>query len=276
MRAAESINLGVFLFFTVLAVYRPLAASRRARAIAIGAAGVGLILAVHYASRLLPPLVVSVIRDWLPSPLLLMVYWLAGQFFVRPSEGLQSRLLHLDRKLAGPLFPWLARRRSGNWIVAYLELAYLSCYALVPMGLGTLYILHRGACADRFWATVLPPTYICYVMFPFLQTLPPRILEAARDDTSRGNKVRALNLWILHHGSIHANTFPSAHVAASVATALALFHVAPSIAFLFLWIAISIACGAVIGRYHYALDVLLGAGLAIAVFVLEWLVMAPS
>ncbi len=275
MRAAESVNLGVFLFFIGLALLRPLPHSRRARAVAIGAAGAGLIMAAHYAGRLLPPLSVSVIRDWLPSPLLLMVYWQAGQFFVRPREGLQSRLLQLDRRLVGLLFPWLAHSASGKWIVSYFELAYLSCYALVPLGLGALYILHRGAYADRFWVTVLPPTYFCYAMFPFLQTLPPRALEVPREDAWQSSNVRSLNLWILERGSIHANTFPSAHVAASVATALALFHVSPTIACLFLWIAVSIACGAVIGRYHYAADVLLGAASAAGVFVLEKILSSP-
>ncbi len=276
MRAAEFINLVVFLFLAGLALLRPLPAFQRTRAIAIGAAGIALTLAARYAGRFLPPLATSVMRDWLPSPLLLMVYWQAGQFFVLPREGLQSHLLQLDRKLVIPLLPWLARRRLGNWIATYLELAYLSCYALVPMGLGALYILHKGANADRFWAAVLPPTYFCYVIFPFIQTLPPRILESPREDVWRDSKVRSLNLWILHHGSIHANTFPSAHVAASMATALALFHVAPLIALLFLWIAVSIACGAVTGRYHYAADVLLGAALAAGVFVIERLCLAQN
>ncbi len=274
MRAAETINLGVFFFLIGLAALRPLPASRRARAIGIGVAGAGAIWAAQYAGRLFPPLAASVIRDWLPSPLLLMIYWQAGQFFVRPREDLQSRLLQLDRRLLVPVLHWLARGRAGAWFVTYLEFAYLFCYLLVPSGLGALYVLHRGAYADRFWAVVLPPTYFCYIMVPFIQTLPPRMLEAPRNDTLRGGKVRSLNLLILKHGSIHANTLPSAHVAASVAAALALFHVAPGIAVLFLCIAISIGCGAAIGRYHYSADVLLGGALAVGSFVLESLLIA--
>ncbi len=268
MRTAESINLVVFIFLIGLAVVRPLPASRRVRAIATGLAGVGLILAARYSSRLLPPLASSVIRDWLPSPLLLMIYWQAGQFFVQPHEGIQSRLLELDRMFVDPILLRLSRGRAGRWILTYLEFAYLFCYLLVPSGIGVLYILHMGAYADRFWTAVLPPTYLCYVMVPFIQTLPPRVLEAPEKDARRRDKVRSLNLWILQHGSIHANTFPSAHVAASVATALALFHADPVTAFVFLCIAISIACGAVAGRYHYAADVLLGGSFAAGYFVL--------
>ena len=269
MRTAESITLAAFLLLMGLSALRPLPAGRRARVVAIGSGGLTLIWAAYHAGRFLPPLAASVVRDWLPSPLLLVVYWQAGQFFVQPSEGLQSRLLRLDRKLVGPLLRWLGGGPARAWIAAYLELAYLFCYPLVPLGLAALYLLHRGAYADRLWAAVLPPTFVCYVLVPFLQTLPPRSVEAPREATAGSGKVRSLNLWILRHASIHANVFPSAHVAASVATALALFPVAPWLALLFLCAAVSIAFGAVIGRYHYAADALAGAALALGVFLLE-------
>jgi hypothetical protein len=262
MRAAEYINGAFFLFLIGLALLRSLPAPRRAKVFAIGAVGIGLICAGYYAGRLLPGLAASVLRDWLPAILLLMVYWQAGQFFLVPGEELQRRLLRLDQKLLGPLLSRLGRGRAGRWVVTYLELAYLLCYVLVPMGLGALYILHMRAYADRFWTVVLPPTCFCYVMVPFLPTLPPRMLEDPREGPWRSNRVRSLNLWILRYGSIHANTLPSAHVASSVASALALFQFSPGTAFLFLWVALSIACGAAVGRYHYAADVILGVVLA--------------
>jgi membrane-associated phospholipid phosphatase len=71
--------------------------------------------------------------------------------------------------------------------------------------------------------------------------------------------VRAFNLWILQRGSIQANTLPSAPVAISAACALSLLRFGPLWAgALFLWIAVSIALGAVFGRYHYTLDAILG------------------
>jgi membrane-associated phospholipid phosphatase len=71
--------------------------------------------------------------------------------------------------------------------------------------------------------------------------------------------VRAFNLWILQRGSIQANTLPSAHVAITGACALSLLRLGPLWAgVIFLWIAVSIALGAVSGRYHYALDAILG------------------
>ena len=50
------------------------------------------------------------------------------------------------------------------------------------------------------------------------------------------------------------------------AVSLVLLHYAPVLGFIFLFISIWISLGAVIGRYHYALDVLAGAATAVIVF----------
>jgi hypothetical protein len=140
---------------------------------------------------------------------------------------------------------------------------------LVPFGLGVLYLMRMGRHADQFWATVLPSAYLCYLMLPFIQTLPPRMLEGELTPWVARGKLRRLNLWILRHASIQGNTFPSAHVAATVAASLALLRLVPWAGAVFLGMSISIAAGAVGGRYHYATDALLGATLAIAVLLLE-------
>jgi membrane-associated phospholipid phosphatase len=76
-------------------------------------------------------------------------------------------------------------------------------------------------------------------------------------------------LGVLRRASIHANTFPSAHVAASLAAALAVLRHQPGAGVVFLWIAASIAAGAVLRRYHFALDVVAGAFVAFASLALS-------
>jgi membrane-associated phospholipid phosphatase len=51
-----------------------------------------------------------------------------------------------------------------------------------------------------------------------------------------------------------------------VAASLVLLHFLPVVGLVFLFVSIWIALGAVIGRYHYALDVLLGAATALGAF----------
>jgi len=270
MRIAEWINTLFFSFLVGLAWLRPqpFSRSRRFRITAIGAGVLILLLAEQFLHLLLPPLWVAVVRDWLPAPVLLMAYWQAGQFFTNANREFQEKLNGLDRRLF-PIARWFAgERKIQTWCGVYFELAYLLCYPLVPFGLGLLYLLRMGRYADEFWAAVLLPTYICYVMVPFLPTLPPRMLAGGEAFGKPATSLRSLNLWVLRHASIQANTFPSAHVAATVAVGLELLCRVPLAGVAFLWVAVSIAIGAVMGRYHYAADVLLGAGLAMGGFLL--------
>jgi membrane-associated phospholipid phosphatase len=272
LRVAEWINLFAFSSFIILAWRRRyLDRPRRRKIEAIGAAGLAATLFValvlpHFVS----PLAASVSRDWLPYPLLLLFYWQGGQFVTRADIWFEARLERLDRKLVTPLLEWCAANRLGFWFLGCLELAYLFCYATMPFGLAALYLLHKGRDTDHFWTVVVLAAYGSYGMLPFIQLRPPRMLGEKWSALVPSSKVRAFNLWVLRHASIHANTFPSGHVASSLACALILLRLAPLwVGLIFLLLAIGIALGAVAGRYHYAADAILGALLAAIVFLIE-------
>ncbi|HTS60673.1 MAG TPA: phosphatase PAP2 family protein [Candidatus Acidoferrales bacterium] len=268
MRAAERIHVVVFSFLVVLAWLR-LLPPRRLKVTAIGIAALAVTLFSAYElPLLLAPLPVSVIRDWLPASLVLLVYWQAGEFFAGPNQPFQDRLERLDEHIAGPLLRWVARRRARTWIAAALELAYVLCYPMIPMSMGTLYVLRAARNADYFWTVVLIATYSSYCLLPFLQSLPPRMFKEPWLTPLPHNPIRALNLYLLRHASIHANTFPSAHVAASAAAALVILPLAPwPIGALFAAIATGIAFGTFAGRYHYAADSITGVAVALLVFL---------
>ncbi len=272
MRTAEWINLTFFCLLAGLALLIRLQPAKRIAILSIGALGTGFVVASQFLDHFFSPLIASIVRDWLPAPLILAAYHQGGQFFSVPMESLQSRLLRLDQRLFASLGRSLGMNEVPNPVRAYLEIAYLFCYPMVPMGVGVLYLAHMRQCTDEFWTIVLPPTYLCYAMIPFLPTQPPWALSAELGTGSSRNPLRAANFFILRHLSISSNTFPSAHVAASVATALALLEFVPFAGFIFLWIAVSIAISTVTGRYHYALDAVTGAALAAATFALTILV----
>jgi membrane-associated phospholipid phosphatase len=267
-RAAEWINLLFFCLVGGIALMVPLQRTRRVAILLIGGFGVALVVAAQFLGRFLSPLAASVVRDWLPAPMILLAYHQGGQFFSQPRESLQSGLLRFDRWLLTFLGRSLGMSEVPRLVRVYFETAYFFCYPLVPMGVGVLYVTHMRGHTDEFWAIVLPPTYLCYAMIPFLPTLPPWALNGNQDARGGADGVRAVNFFILRHLSIKANTFPSAHVAASIATALALLDFVPIAGLIFLWIAISIAISTVTGRYHYALDAVAGAALAVATFML--------
>lgn len=268
MRNAEWIHLVVFPFLMVLALTMRLPLARRLRALLTGAVGLAVTLVCTRLPEVLPPLAASVVRDWAPAPLMLLVYWQAGQFFVKIQEGFQQKLARMDEWLVAPLLLALQRRKGGRRILGYLEVAYLFCYPMIPFSVATIYLLRMGSETDRYWSTVLPPTYLCYVMVPFAQMLPPRSIDERWRGGLAGGSVKDLNLLILRNASIHANTFPSAHVAASISSGLALMRLDPWVGAVFLWVGVSIAFGAVLGRYHYAADAILGAAAAVLTFAL--------
>ena len=271
MRAAEWINILAFSCFVILAwCRRGLGATRRARITSIGFVALGMTaIASLVLPRVLGPLPVSVIRDWFPYALMLMFYTQAGHFVTGVNVEFQARLESLDWRIVAPALEWCKRSAAGSWILMVLELAYLLCYVSMPSGLAVLYLLGLRHHTDWFWTVVLPSTYACYAMLPFIQTQPPRMLPETRSVQPLPGNVRALNLWILRHASIHANTFPSAHVASTTACALVVLWLAPGIGWVFLAIAILIALGTVSGRYHYVADAVLGAATALAAFVIR-------
>jgi membrane-associated phospholipid phosphatase len=226
----------------------------------------------RFSAAFLSPGHLSILRDCLTLALFLVPYWQAGEFFLQPNLKIQNRLLAFDRWL----LPGIAAR-SGTERTAVgflLEVAYLFCYPLVPLGLLAMYSAGLREKVGGFWFVVLVSTYICYVFTPFVPAFPPRSLMCEQADACAPmkdtNKGRIFNGWILKHGSIHAISFPSAHVASAFAIALVFLRYALPVGVVFLMVAILISLAAVVGRYHYVLDVLLGAATALAVFLASY------
>jgi membrane-associated phospholipid phosphatase len=270
MRASEWIDIVAFSFFVVLAWSGMLTGHRRTRVTGIGVAGLtATVIGAYVVPQLLSPLAASVVRDWLPALLLLLVYHQTGQFFVRVDRRFQDRLEQIDQRIMAPLLRRVSHWPAPNRIAAGFELAYLLCYPMIPVGLGALFLLRLRRHADHYWVVVLVSAYISYGVLPFLQTLPPRRLAEPWLIPLPPTRAQSLNLRILRRASIQANTFPSAHVAASTGAALVLAAVAPwPIGLVFVMLAAAIAAGTLAGRYHFASDVVAGGAVATIIFVI--------
>ena len=119
---------------------------------------------------------------------------------------------------------------------------------------------------DEFWAAVLLATLFCYAVYPFFPLTPPRVLFGDVPGPHVAPLLRQLNFWLLDHYSVQACLFPSGHVAAVTATALAVRKNAPRLGVLFLFLAASVALATVYGRYHYAADAVAGALVGVAAY----------
>lgn len=201
-----------------------------------------------------------------PSLVLLAGYWLSGLLFVRPDVDLERRLTEVDDRLLRRTGILDAYQGSPRAVREFFELSYLLVYPTVPAGAATLLALGHAADVDRFWTLVLVAEFACYGMLPWLQTRPPRVLESTEGpgDTA----VRRLNLLITGRASIQVNTVPSGHAAGAFATAFALMPVQIEAGIAFLAIAVSISLATVLGRYHYAVDTVLGFAVALGAWLL--------
>ena len=269
LRASEWIQLGFAVILAAAAWIRPLPMRHRWVTTILAIVAIVAVALVRSTAYLLPPSSVSVLRDWLTAALLLVPYWQTGQFFLGPNIQIQDRLAAFDRWLLPRVAETsgTARTRLG-WS---MEVAYLFCYPLVPLGLLALYATGLSDHVSNFWFVVLVSTYICYAFTLFVPALPPRVLAGGQITSTPQGKARIFNRWLLSHGSIHAISFPSAHVASAMAVSLVLLRVVPLVGLAFLAVSIWISIGAVVGRYHYALDVLWGAATALVVFLASYL-----
>ena len=239
----------------------------RARVPALALLGTSLALVVAWPALAAGDAAAAVLA-WVAVPglLVLATYWASGAFFVTPDLLLERWLLRIDAAALVatgrlPAFGGMQAMRST------FELLYLLVYAMVPAGAAVLAIAGRADWLPRYWAVVFAAELSCYSTLPWLQTLPPRTIEAAPASASV-SAVRRLNLALLARGSIQVNTLPSAHAAGAIALALVVAEALPSAGSVFLASAIGITVATVVGRYHYLVDALLG----VAVGVGAWLV----
>jgi membrane-associated phospholipid phosphatase len=202
----------------------------------------------------------------MPLVYLLSGYWLPALLVSETNIRLERRLLDVDHTLFGAHGLEGFERGAPRLLIEYLELAYLLCYAVVPAGFACLLIAGYPADAlNTFWSVVLLAAFICYGLLPWLPTRAPRAIEPPGHEMR--SSIRRLNLAVLNRASVQWNTFPSGHTAASLATALAVGIHMPLAGVALAVIALSIAAGSVVGRYHYAADAIIGAAVAVLAFV---------
>jgi membrane-associated phospholipid phosphatase len=274
MRTSEWIQTGFATLLALAAWIRSLPSGRRWIATLLAVFSITAVAVARASIHFLSLKQVSIIRDWLPVVLMLVPYWQTGQFFLGPNEKIQTRLIEIDRHLSD-LMPHIART-FGRFSRLSMEWAYMFCYPMVPLGLSVIYAAGLRQYTSTYWFIVLAPTYACYAITPFVPALPPRSISGKETMVAAQNKSRTFNLWILKYGSIQAISFPSAHVASALAVSLVLLRITPIVGVVFLIVSFWIAVAAVVGGYHYAIDVLLGAAMTLIVAVFWYCHLIPS
>ena len=216
------------------------------------------LMGLAWYAPLAPPLV----RSWLPMAFIGLGYFLSGQLFNAPMTGLEAWLIGVDRRWFGDP----TERFAGwpAWLVGYLDIVYTLTFLLLPAGGLAVMSLGRPELLERYWAVLVAAEFGSFVTLAVIQTRPPWALERAAHVSA--DRVHALSAYFVQHGTIRANTFPSGHTAGTLAIALVLLGAWPMMGGVFLALSLSVAVACVVGRYHYAVDVILGAALAVTVW----------
>jgi membrane-associated phospholipid phosphatase len=259
IRAGFGYEYVAFVYFAAIAVaalVRPLAAGRRT---AIAAVAVSMCAATIWLSRI----DAAGIGRLAPFAVILIGYYVSGLFALAPSPRFEGWLLARDRQLFGN-----PATRFAGWpraLLAILETVYIGCFLILPAGLGTLVVAAvPPPIVDRYWLMVVTAEFASFISLAFVYARPPWMLEqrAALPDRA----IHRAATRFVQYFTIRANTFPSGHAAGSVAVALGVIGVLPAAGAALLILALAIGLAAVVGRFHYAIDVIAGILLALAIF----------
>ncbi len=277
LRVSELVAIAFLAYIAVASLFFPIGLRERLAVTALNALIVlTFLLLARQGPR--PRLVAfAVVRDWLPCALIPIAYREAMLFF-RPDGSHRLDLIF------GRWDTWLLTQPAVEWplragfpvVQSFLELSYLLTYPLIPAGFLVVWILCRqrvlttdGAAVwsqqvDRYWTPVLLAVLTSYVIYPLFPLTPPRALFHEVSLAELHLPLRRLNEWVLRWNGDQASLFPSGHVAAVVATALAVCATLPRWGVVFLVAALSITVATVVGRYHYGADAVAGVLLAVA------------
>jgi membrane-associated phospholipid phosphatase len=163
---------------------------------------------------------------------------------------------------------WWRAAPSLLWSMV-LHGAYFSYYFVVSIP--AFYFLYRGelAAARRFVLAVMTTFVVCYLVFIFFPVAGPYYMFPRPSPWFLDNAAARLVYDTLAEGSSYGAAFPSSHVAATVAAALAAASGSRRLGLLLLVPTILLGVGVVYCQMHYGVDALSGllVGVVIALAV---------
>jgi membrane-associated phospholipid phosphatase len=158
----------------------------------------------------------------------------------------------------------LAQRFPSRWLSELLHAGYLAYYLAIFVPPLALFVHgERRAFAQTVVALTITYT-ICWVLFVFAPVEGPRYLWGANPTVPDGPS-RRLALYLLAAGSSRGAAFPSSHMAVMVVQTIMAFRWQPRMAWALAAVTLLVGVGAVYGGFHYAVDMVAGAGLGGAI-----------
>ena len=161
-----------------------------------------------------------------------------------------------------PSLTWIRAFPSPAWSTL-MHAAYLSYYAIlvaVPLG---LWLSGRRAAARGTLLLTMTTFYACYAIFLFFPVAGPRYAFPPADNAATAIPIAAFTRRLLEGGSAWGTAFPSSHVAAALVAARCAGRGSRPVGAVLLPLAVLMSLATVYGQFHYAVDAVAGAALAV-------------
>ena len=189
-------------------------------------------------------LLAPVIGDWRLTAVI--PAWESALFGGQPSLYLSERL---------PFVP----------LSEYLHLCYFSYVIVIPSVSAYWYFSGRRMAFGELLLMLSTVLFGSYLFFILLPVDSPYYVWPRLGPPLSGHFFFDLVHQLSARGGARGGAFPSAHVSGTVVVSLVAWRHQRRLAYLVIPITISLMIATVYGRFHYLLDTLAGAGLAIAV-----------
>jgi len=219
-------------------------------------------------NRARPPAgILRVIRDW--HPLLLFPFLYKEVERLAPVLG-DWRLTAAIPAWESALFGgqpslYLSERLPFVPLSEYLHFCYLSYVIVIPSVAAYWYVSGRRAAFGELLLLLSTALLASYLFFILLPVDSPYYLSQRLGPPLSGHFFFDLVHQVSARGGARGGAFPSAHVSGAVVVSLVAWRHQRRLAYLLVPFAVSVMIATVYGRFHYVLDTLAGAALAIAV-----------
>jgi membrane-associated phospholipid phosphatase len=219
--------------------------------------------------RARPSGILRVIRDW--HPLLLFPFLYKEVELLAGGIGdwrLTAAIPAWEAALfAGQPSLYLSDRLAFVPLSEYLHFCYLAYVILIPSVAAYWYVSGRRAAFGELLLMLSIVMLGSYLFFILLPVDSPYYLSQRLGPPLSGHFFFDLVHQVSAHGGARGGAFPSAHVSGAVVVSLVAWRHQPPLAYVLVPITLSVMIATVYGRFHYVVDALAGAALAIAVVV---------
>jgi membrane-associated phospholipid phosphatase len=220
-------------------------------------------------NRARPAGILGVVRDWHPLLLLPLLYKEVELLAAAIGDWrLTSAIPAWESALfAGQPSLYLSERLAFVPLSEYLHFCYLSQMIVIPAVAASWYVSGRRVAFGELLLMLSMVLLGSYLFFILLPVDSPYYVSPRLGPPVSGHFFFDLVHQISARGGARGGAFPSAHVSGTVVVSLVAWRHQRRLAYLLIPFTASVMIATVYGRFHYVLDALAGAALAIAVGV---------